>query len=182
MERRNRADYFEAGLELLAEGGLGALTIANLVERLQVTKGSFYHHFPSGPAYQAALLDHWAGERADRLRAEVASVVDAEARLDVLKRLAVEVEHEAESAIRAWARTDPAAAAAQRAVDAEREDLLTASFRELGMATTPARDRARIGVAILVGTQQIEDHVDRRRLARVFGEYQRWLLASSPDT
>lgn len=179
MERRNRADYFDAGLELLAEGGLGALTIANLVDRLQVTKGSFYHHFSSGPDYQASLLAHWAGERADQLRAQVASVADPQARLDVLKRLAVQVEHEAESAIRAWARTDPVAAEAQRAVDVEREELLTASFRELGMAPTRARDRARIGVAILVGTQQIEDRVDRRRLARVFGEYQRWLLASA---
>ena len=40
----NRNDYFEAGLDLLAEGGVQAQTIANLCERLAITKGSFYHH------------------------------------------------------------------------------------------------------------------------------------------
>lgn len=181
VERRTRSDYFEAGLELLAEGGVGATTIANLCDRLQVTKGSFYHHFSSGPDYQAALLDHWAGERADQLRAQVASVPEPLARIDVLKRLAVGIEHEAESAIRAWARTDPVAAKAQRAVDEEREDLLDASFRELGLPAARSRTLARIGVTVLVGSQQLEDHVDRARLATLFDEYQRWLLAALPS-
>jgi hypothetical protein len=34
---------------------------------------------------------------------------------------------------------------------------------------------ARIGLTILVGTQQIEEKVDRRRLDELLSEYQRWL-------
>jgi hypothetical protein len=32
-----------------------------------------------------------------------------------------------------------------------------------------------MGLTILVGTQQIEDRVDRTRLDTLFAEYQRWL-------
>ena len=51
-----KADYFDAGFELLASGGVGAVTIAALCYRLGVTKGSFYHHFSSQTAFQNELL------------------------------------------------------------------------------------------------------------------------------
>ena len=39
------ADWAEAALQLIAEKGLGALTVSALAARLGVTKGSFYWHF-----------------------------------------------------------------------------------------------------------------------------------------
>ena len=60
-----KADYFDAGLELLASGGIGAVTISALCYRLGVTKGSFYHHFSSQTEFQDELLAYWASERAD---------------------------------------------------------------------------------------------------------------------
>jgi hypothetical protein len=39
------ADWAEAALQLIAEAGLGALTVDALAARLGVTKGSFYWHF-----------------------------------------------------------------------------------------------------------------------------------------
>ncbi|MCU1353856.1 MAG: betI 12, partial [Acidimicrobiales bacterium] len=69
----------------------------------------------------------------------------------------------------------------QRLVDAAREAALTQAFLDIGMEKQEARVLARIGLTILVGTQQIEDKVDRKRLDALFAEYQRWLQSRRPS-
>jgi AcrR family transcriptional regulator len=169
-----RQHYLAMGLDLLAEGGVSAVTIAALCDRLGVTKGSFYHHFASGPDFQRALLADWEQSTSERLE-EARSVADSHKRLSVLKELGVAAHHEAESAIRAWARSSELAAAVVRRVDAAREANLVESFGALGIPPTRARHLARIGLATLIGTQSLERPVDRRRLLAVFDEYQDWL-------
>jgi AcrR family transcriptional regulator len=56
---RDREAYFAAAMELLAERGCDAVTIAGLCERLLVTHGSFYHHFENMPAFVVAFAGHW---------------------------------------------------------------------------------------------------------------------------
>jgi AcrR family transcriptional regulator len=171
---RTRDHFLEAGLDLLAEGGVGAVTIAALCDRLGVTKGSFYHRFDDVAAFHEALLSSWeAGTHAaiDQARA----VTDSHRRLSVLKELGVGAHHEAESAIRAWGRSYEPAAVVVRRVDAAREANLVESFRALGIPATRARHLARIGLATLIGTQALERPVDRKRLLAVFDEYQQWL-------
>lgn len=178
-----KPDYFEAGLELLASGGIGAVTISALCYRLGVTKGSFYHHFPSQAVFQDELLTYWASERAEQLLPLV-DAMDPIERLETLKRGAVALRHESESAIRAWARTDTNAAGAQAQVDREREVRLAAYLADAGIPKERAALLARIGMSILIATQQLERPVDRTRLMAAFDEYQRWLesvIASERD-
>ena len=119
-EGLSRIAYYEAGLELLAEGGHGGLTIAALCERLSVTKGSFYHHFGDMAEYVSLLLDHWEAEHATRLIALSESVTDPEERFDLLEGIAVGLPHGAEAAIRAWSWNSEVVAAAQERVDRAR--------------------------------------------------------------
>jgi len=179
VERLTREDYFAAALGLLADGGVGALTIANLCDRLAVTKGSFYYHFAGIRTFHDAFLEHWETGRAYQLSEQVAAVSDPHERIELLKRLGVAVHHEAESAIRGWARTNPRVAAAQQRVDAARQHELATAFVAAGIQEEAAGVLARIGLTILVGTQQMEERVDRGRLAALFDEYQRWLEASA---
>jgi AcrR family transcriptional regulator len=173
--RQGKADYYGAALDLLAEGGVDALTIANLCARLGVTTGSFYAHFPGIREFHLALLERWADGRIYQLQEHVDATPDALDRIDLLRRLAVGLNHEAESAIRGWARTNPVVAEFQRRVDDGRELALTQAFRDIGIGEDEGRVLARIGLTILVGTQQIEEKVDRRRLDGLLSEYQRWL-------
>jgi len=53
------ADWAEAALQLIAEAGLGALTVETLAGRLGVTKGSFYWHFKGRSELLAASLRRW---------------------------------------------------------------------------------------------------------------------------
>jgi AcrR family transcriptional regulator len=52
-------DWAEAALQLIAEAGLGALTVKALAARLGVTKGSFYWHFRGRSELLAAALNRW---------------------------------------------------------------------------------------------------------------------------
>jgi AcrR family transcriptional regulator len=173
--RQSKDDYYRTALELLAEGGVDALTMANLCARLGVTTGSFYAHFGGIREFHSAFLEQWAEGRVYQLKEQVDAMPDPLDRIDLLRRIAVAVNHEAESAIRGWSRTNPVVAEFQRRVDRVREEVLLQAFVDIGIDKKEARVLARIGLTILVGTQQIEDKVDRKRLDTLFTEYQRWL-------
>jgi len=178
MSTLSPQDYLAVGLDLLAEGGVSAVTIAALCERLRVTKGSFYHHFDGVPAFHLALLAAWE-DSTYRAIETARAVADPHQRLSVLKQLAVAAHHEAESAIRAWGRSYEPAAAVVRRVDDAREANLAESFRAVGIPATRARHLARIGLATLIGTQSLERPVNRKRLLAVLDEYQQWLASST---
>jgi AcrR family transcriptional regulator len=171
----SRTQYFEVGLELLAEGGARAVTIDALCRRLDVTKGSFYHHFAGVQGFMSQLLLHWEDRYGQRLAREALTAHGPAELIPMLKRAAYDVHHEAESAIRALARNDPFAAEVQQRVDQGREDLLVDAYVAAGMRPETARPLGRIGLAILVGTQQRERPVDRDRLLTLLEEYQRWV-------
>jgi AcrR family transcriptional regulator len=173
--RQSKDDYYRAALDLLADGGVDALTIANLCARLGVTTGSFYAHFAGIREFHSVFLEQWSEGRVYALKEQVDATPDPLDRIDLLRRIAVSVNHEAESAIRGWARTNPLVAEFQRHVDGVREAVLVQAFLDIGIDKKEARVLARIGLTILVGTQQIEEKVDRKRLDALFAEYQRWL-------
>lgn len=173
-------DYLAAGFELLVEHGAGALTLSNVCDRLHITKGSFYHHFPSLPAFHAALLDTYSIDLLGRATELARAEADPRARLAVLRQLGVEMSHELEHQIRAWGASYGPAAAAQDRVDRARHELLVETFRELGIDERRARTLARIGTSIVAGVQDLERKVDREALDEVLTEYQRWIEASIP--
>jgi AcrR family transcriptional regulator len=175
VQRRSRNDYFEAGLALLAEGGAKAVTIDNLCARLGTTKGSFYHHFASGPAFMSALLAYWENEYSQHLAEAALAVDDPVERLELIGHVTVELNHEAESAIRALARTDPVAEEVQRRIDIDRARMLARTLREAGVDPAEARRLAHVALAVLIGLQQQTGPIDRAWVRDMVGELQRWL-------
>ena len=174
-ERRlAKVDYVQVGMHLLAEGGIAAVTIANVCARLHVTKGSFYHHFDSGPAFHGELLAHYE-EYARRVEA-VDTVADTSGRLAALVERGVEREHEAESAVRAWSRTDPVAAEVVQRVDAARARSLADLFVSEGISDDEACVHADIAIAIVAGAQAMTRITDRRKVHAMLSEHRRWIL------
>lgn len=180
MRTLTPTDYYDAALELLAEGGAEQLTLAALCERVGVTKGSFYHHFASMPAFHERALDYWAGDLLHQAVAEAGAVADARERLAVLRRMGVASFHEAEVAIRAWGTWYEPAATAYRRLEHGRRAALVVTFLELGIDEPQAARLARIGTALMIGVQHQDARVDRVALDDVFAEYQRWIEASIP--
>ena len=175
---RSREDYCAAGLGLLGERGPEAVTIANLCARLRVTKGSFYHHFRGRSDFIRKLLRYWELDYNARLR-ELLLRVPPRGRVAWMQKNAL-LQQDVDRAIRQLARSERQAAAAQRRVDERRERGLARTFRELGMPAQRASRLAGIGLAIAVGSQQLEPRVDKRRFAALVAEYRRWVDASTP--
>jgi AcrR family transcriptional regulator len=177
-EGLSRTAYYEAGLDLLAEGGHASLTIAALCHRLGVTKGSFYHHFGDMAEYVALLLEHWESEHATRLIALSESVTEPGERFDLLEGIAVGLPHGAEAAIRAWSWNNDTVTAAQERVDRARLAHLTSAGVDAGLEPARAKRMAKISLSVLVGMQLLERPARRQSMEEVFSELRAWVLES----
>ena len=156
MERLTTERYFAEALALLGELGSQALTIAAMCERLDVTKGSFYHHFGGMPAFCDELLAYWEREHSDRLIALSEAQPDTTVRVTLLTDMAVDLPHASESAIRAWGRSSPDVAAVVERVDQHRERHVVESLEQLGLPGDRARILGRLAIDLLIGIQTRE--------------------------
>ncbi|MDK2980277.1 MAG: hypothetical protein PWQ55_624 [Chloroflexota bacterium] len=62
-----RSQIMNAATELFCRSGYDAAAVADICERAGVSKGAFYHHFPSKKALFLAILQDWLGEVDRRL-------------------------------------------------------------------------------------------------------------------
>jgi AcrR family transcriptional regulator len=75
-----RERILAAAQECFARYGYDATGVAEICERAGVSKGAFFHHFPTKQAVFLELLEHWLaglGEKLAALRAGAPSVPDA---------------------------------------------------------------------------------------------------------
>lgn len=139
--------WLEAAYELLVEGGVEAVKVMPLAQRLGLSRTSFYWHFPDREALLAALVDRWKARNTGNLiaRCEAPAATIAEAMLNLVdcwvdRQL---FDSRLEFAMRTWALTDPVVEQAMAEADAARIAAITALFRRFGYDETEADTRAR---------------------------------------
>ena len=182
LERLTPEDYFREALAVLGELGSEAMTIAVLCDRLEVTKGSFYHHFGGMPGFVTQLLEYWEREHSERLIKISKAQPDPTLRIFTLTEMGVGLPHASEAAIRAWGRSSAEVAEATARVDRRRERHLVEAVSALGIDRPRARVLARIGLNVLVGVQQREHPVDLKRLRQMFEEVNKLVfLEADPE-
>jgi AcrR family transcriptional regulator len=155
MARTTRTDWLDEGLRLLREGGEGAITIERLCERLNRTKGAYYHHFRDVSAYLDALLEHWVAKHTYAPIAAAETGQDAHERRQRLEESVRKLDMKLERAVRAWALRDERAARVLRNVDARRIDYLAGLHATARTKGPRARVLAQLEYAAFVGAQQI---------------------------
>jgi AcrR family transcriptional regulator len=173
-----REAYFAAALEVLAEHGFTELTVGRLCRRLGVTSGSFYHHFGGWPEFSGQLLDHWAHRQVRILRERNFGSGGPAADFAALVDLTLGLHHEAEAAIRAWAMNDESVRAAQKRVDEARLRTVGKAVKGLVGDGDRARTLTSLGMAVLVGHQQLAAAGERSDLAELLAEYARLVHSS----
>lgn len=115
----NRTFWLEAGQRLLKDDGPRGVKLRRLAAVLNISTGSFYHHFDDFDDFLGALAAHYSGRQLrDGLEQICQATPDPYGRLlasarhaqaNDLPRLAV--------AMRAWAQSEPRALDAVRALD-----------------------------------------------------------------
>jgi AcrR family transcriptional regulator len=130
----SKAEWLEAGLHALSEGGISAITVEGLAKALGIAKAGFYWHFKNRDDLLRQLLDYWLHEIT-----EVASenpqllALEPKARLAQLAEMILEYDlTRYEIAIHQWALQDAGAARAVRKVNRIRLDYVRRAFSELG--------------------------------------------------
>ncbi len=173
-------DYFAAALDVLATEGHGAVKIGSLCQSIGVTTGSFYHYFGSWDGFVRELLEHWEHEKTQRIFELAAAQADPVARVRKIKKLALTLPHEAETAIRAWSHVNPTVDEVQRRVDQERLHAVRLVIRGVIPNARDAEMLAVMGISLLVGLQQWRTPVDVKELARLLDQYETLILAQAP--
>jgi AcrR family transcriptional regulator len=152
---KTRTDWVQAGQALLVDGGIEAVKLQRLTERLNVTTGSFYHHFRNLDEFLCALSEYYGSKQAqllfDRARMKVGddpeSVLRESTRIfgrGSMRLLNI--------AMRAWAHSDKRAAAAVRRFDKVLMGNLDQIFLELGFDELEAKSRT----LIMMGLSSID--------------------------
>ncbi|MBY4675794.1 TetR/AcrR family transcriptional regulator [Marinobacterium arenosum] len=158
--KRTRDNWLVRGLEILTTHGPEHLKIDRLCRHLQVTKGSFYHHFGNRADYIDALLDHWQRINTEQIIAEVDDIGPLEARSGALDLLACAADSGPERAIRGWSQYEPLVADRVAEVDRQRVDYLC---RLIGpQLPDPSQTEliAKLAYAHFVGVQQLGHLID----------------------
>ncbi|HJT96094.1 MAG TPA: TetR/AcrR family transcriptional regulator [Mycobacterium sp.] len=166
----NRDQYFEYGLQLLAESGFKDLTVGVLCSGLGVTSGSFYHHFGSWKGYVDALLDYWANRQVVILR-QMSFGKGGSDDVEKLRQLTLDLHHEAEAAIRAWGANDESVRAVQRRVDDARRKTVQKAIADVVGDKALAKALTSLGMSMLVGYQQLSAAGHRDDLAVLLDEF-----------
>lgn len=173
-------DWCDAGLRLLRDEGMPALTVERLCGALKRTKGSFYHHFADLDAYLEQLLARWEATLTDLPIEVAAAELDPTRRAARLDSAVARLDHRLDVAVRAWALWDARARRAMERVDARRIAYLAELHRARGAAE--AEQLAELEYAAFVGTQQVGAVTSPERAARLARDVRRGvaLLVGGP--
>lgn len=179
-DSRRREDWIREALRVLGSEGHTEITPARLAARLDVTRGSFYHHFGSVDAFVDAVVERWEAEGiAPGFHDAATAGPDPRTQLAHMMRFVWTRSRHLELAMRAWALANPRVASQLARIDRDRIGRLVALFT----AATGDAIRARVyGEALFYGfigclcSFPPPTGADLRRLA---GDVER-LLASLP--
>ena len=179
----SRSDWLDAGLASLADDGPDGIRIDRLCRRLQVSKGSFHHHFAGAGDFKQALLAAYEARVVEALDQAIEQTA-ATTPKDALVGLTASITKtdgfyrpDLEVAIRAWAFSDPQVRAVQQRVDQRRLESLHGIWSQILDDPAAAYTAALLPYLVGIGASLIQPPTPPDQLQRVY----ELLLNSVPD-
>lgn len=182
-ERLGRMDWIAAAREALIKGGVHAVKIDLIANRLKITRGSFYWHFKNRAEVLAALIELWESQNTGPFE-EIAKRADIGAPEKYLAMAKLWLEEKAfdwqfDSAMRDWARSSRVVARKLAAIDDLRMKLFEQVFIEMGYPPYEAGIRARVTYYHQVGYYTLGIREDQRARREMFPMYLRILAGDA---
>ena len=175
MKKQTADIWLREGLLVLAELGPDHLTLDELCQRLDLTKGAFYHHYKNRSAYIVALLEFWEHEMTSRLVEVSQREVTPLRQLRRLGELSTTQEYgQVENVLRAWASYDETVRSYQQRIDARRLTYLHELSTRLLDDPDDGLLLARIFYTMFIGSQHLVPPLSGKELQRLY----RYLLRS----
>lgn len=143
MTPRDR--WLDEGMRVLREQGIAGVRVDRIAARLELTKGSFHHHFDGVGDYRRALLERYEDETAAVIEGAKSAIRDLPPK-QALAELPAQVPFDPrlEAAIRGWAFQDEHAREVVQRIDTARLQALN------GLWLAVVGDPHRAAVAALI--------------------------------
>jgi AcrR family transcriptional regulator len=181
MSEVTRDSWIEAGLAAIASHGVEGVRVEVLAKDLGVTKGGFYRRFSDRAALLDGILQNWSAGRIAAIEQPTSlDGATARDRLRALIRLYSERMNTAgmaiELAIRQWARSDEAAAAAVAKVDAARLKNVGQLYHATGLSAERADAQAFLFYCFIFGQSLLFLERGQRKRAQLIAKSAEKLL------
>ncbi|MEV0349940.1 TetR/AcrR family transcriptional regulator [Nonomuraea sp. NPDC050680] len=171
-----RERWLNEGLKVLAEEGAARIRIDLLAARLNLSKGSFHHHFDGAEGFKKALLAHFEKLSIETLENAIAEVGESAGARAILARMTELVRPggtglyrpELDVALRAWATWDVDVRAVQTRLDEARLSALQRVWRSAVASDEEARTAALLPYLLAVGATVVFPPVDADRLRDLY--------------
>ncbi|MET9065807.1 TetR family transcriptional regulator [Streptosporangium sandarakinum] len=171
-----RDRWLDEGLKVLAEEGAAGIRIDRIAARLNLSKGSFHHHFAGADGYKKELLAHFERLSVEALENAISEVGESAGPRTVLTRLTKLVgsddtglyRPEVETALRAWATWDADVRAVQTRLDEARLAALQRVWRPAAAGDEEARTAALLPYLLAVGATVVFPPVGPDRLRDLY--------------
>ncbi len=174
MARKTKRDWFTGAVQVLLAEGPQGLTIDAVCQQLQMTKGSFYHHFGSYDEFKQQFLAFYEQEGTLDIISQLANLPSPKQKLHQLLAVTVkystQLPNNPEVAMRAWALQDTAVRQVQERVDGRRRAYLHALCEEITGNAALAATAAQLFYAVLVGSEQMQPPIVGENLRHLFDE------------
>ena len=141
-DRLTRTAWIEHGFDVLRYEGHEKLKADTMSKALNVSRGSFYWHFPSLADYHDALLETWRTENTLDTIAQLDALPDAQTKIATLIQMGIDTPQPLENGMRRWGGMNDAVAVALEQVDQIRVGYLKDLLTNEGMPEHVAQDRA----------------------------------------
>lgn len=170
----SRSEWLEAGLAVLAQDGPNGLRIDRLCRRLDVSKGSFHHHFAGAGDFKRALLASYETRVVEALDEAIKQATGATPE-DALAGLTAAItgsesfyRPDLEVAMRAWAFSDLEVGAVQERIDERRLRSLHDIWSTMVDDPEVAYTAALVPYLVGIGASLIRPPTPRDQLQRVY--------------
>jgi AcrR family transcriptional regulator len=168
----SKAEWLEAGLQVLSSTGVTGVTVEGLARSLGVAKAGFYWHFKDRDDLLGQLLNYWTHELT-----EVASenpelfTVEPKKRLIRLAEMILDYDlARYDMAFRQWALHDTKAASSVRKVNRIRLDFVRGAFAELGFAGEDLEMRTMLFVCYHSWESSMFREISRKRRRKLIAK------------
>lgn len=157
--RKSKSQFIHAALDILAtRGSVKALTIDNLCQRLEISKGSFYWHFKGRSELIKATIEFWSDEFQKNVHQCIRDGARNEPRT-VFKELVQFWLNSnfarIDQVMRSWGRQEVAVARAVQQADLQLLGFVSQLFEDMGYDKLEAQQRARLAIAVGVAEPQL---------------------------
>jgi len=143
-----REDWVRAALTKLTEAGIESVRVEALAREMNISKGSFYHHFQDRQDLLNSMINYWEEHTTERI---IHAPDSANQTLEQLIGDIFTREKKLEAAMYAWAKQNAALRKRLIEIEKRRIDYVASLYQKNGVSKTEAKARAELAYLMYVG-------------------------------